>query len=26
VLSAAGYDFAHRDVGTALRSVLGTRS
>ncbi|MGH9229892.1 MAG: TIGR01777 family oxidoreductase [Acidimicrobiales bacterium] len=26
VLSAAGYDFAHRDVATALRSVLGTGS
>jgi NAD dependent epimerase/dehydratase family enzyme len=26
VLTAAGYDFAHDDVGTALRAVLGDRS
>jgi uncharacterized protein len=26
VLAAAGYDFAHRDVATALQALLGTRS
>ena len=26
VLTGAGYDFAHRDVASALRAVLGTRS
>jgi NAD dependent epimerase/dehydratase family enzyme len=25
-LTAAGYDFAHHDVATALRAVLGERS